>query len=792
VAEVSGSDLVHPVHRLNSGESDQESTTGMLERPRFKPHLRVEVVPGEGAFVLSGESQTLLRGRLYERVAPCLGGGRSADEVCDQLEGQVSAAEVYYVIAQLEKKGYLCEQEQSVPDHEAAWWWAQGVDPREAVRLLAERPVGLRAYGVEAGPFRALIETMGIRLEEGSGDSSLGVVLVDDYQRAELAEYNAVSLREGRAWLLARPVGRRVWIGPLFRPGFTACWECLAQRLRMNSPVATYLAGRNGRPDAVAEDIAASPATLQAALGLAANAVASWIVRGELPALEGKVQTLDLGSWKTEAHTLVRLPFCPACGGRTEGVADGADVRPLVLEGRLKAVNRDNGYRVVLPEVTLQRYGHHVSPITGAVSMLERVGPGVGAGSGSAGDPTVPMYVYVAGHNLARRHRSLAHLRGDLRNMSSGKGASDVQARASGLCEGLERYSGVFRGDEVRRRSSARRLGGAAVPLNSCLQFSERQFRERDAWNARKSHYHFVPVPLDPGAEVDWTPVWSLTRREARYLPTAFCYFNAPQPDGEPFCIGDSNGNAAGNTLEEAVLQGFLELVERDAVALWWYNRVRRPAVDLGSFADPYLDRVRDYLHDRGRALWVIDLTSDLRIPVFAALSRETDGPEERIVPGFGAHLDPHVALVRAVTEMNQMLSNLPEKSGGPESKEPIDDPETIEWLRSATVANQPYLLPDPDAGRRDASSYPRSWSDDVAEDVRSCQALVEGQGMELLVLDQTRAEIGLPVVKVIVPGLRHFWARYAPGRLYDVPVRLGWLPAPTPEDALNPIPMFL
>jgi thiazole/oxazole-forming peptide maturase SagD family component len=286
--------------------------------------------------------------------------------------------------------------------------------------------------------------------------------------------------------------------------------------------------------------------------------------------------------------------------------------------------------------------------------------------------------------------------------------------------------------------------------------------------------------------------VWSMTLREPRYLPTAFCYFNAPQPDGEPFCIGDSNGNAAGNTLEEAVLQGFLELVERDAVALWWYNRVKRPGVDLDSFADPYLDRVRAYLRERGRELWVIDLTSDLKIPVFASLSRETGGPEERIVPGFGAHLDPHVALSRAITEMNQMLSNVPEGTGRPDPGAPVDDQETLEWLRSATVVNQPYLLPDAAAERRGARSYPRSWTDDVAEDVRLCQALVEGHGMEMMVLDQTRAEIGLPVVKVIVPGLRHFWARYAPGRLYDVPVRLGWLNAPTPEEDLNPIPMFL
>jgi ribosomal protein S12 methylthiotransferase accessory factor len=63
---------------------------------------------------------------------------------------------------------------------------------------------------------------------------------------------------------------------------------------------------------------------------------------------------------------------------------------------------------------------------------------------------------------------------------------------------------------------------------------------------------------------------------------------------------------------------------------------------------------------------------------------------------------------------------------------------------------------------------------------------------MEVLVADQTRPDIDMPVVKVMVPGLRHFWPRFAPGRLYDVPVRLGWLAAPTTEEDLNPIRMFL
>src|SRR6202012_2261941 len=108
----------------------------------------------------------------------------------------------------------------------------------------------------------------------------------------------------------------------------------------------------------------------------------------------------------------------------------------------------------------------------------------------------------------------------------------------------------------------------------------------------------------------------------------AFCYFSSPRGDREPFSIGDSNGSAAGNTLEEAILQGFLELVERDSVALWWYSRVRRPGVDLDGFAEPYYDRLRDQLRAQGRELWAIDLTSDLGVPVFAALTRDTRGTE--------------------------------------------------------------------------------------------------------------------------------------------------------------------
>src|SRR5262249_45845186 len=240
---------------------------------------------------------------------------------------------------------------------------------------------------------------------------------------------------------------------------------------------------------------------------------------------------------------------------------------------------------------------------------------------------------------------------------------------------------------------------------------------------------------------IDWSPVWSLTRREVRYLPTAFCYYDYPQPEDRVYCLACSNGNAAGNTLEEAILQGFLELVERDSVALWWYNRVRRPGADLDSFGELYLGRLQAFLRQYRREFWVLDLTADLGIPVFASVCRRTDGPPEQIVLGFGAHLEAKVALLRAVTEMNQMLASPLLKPDAKELGDQGMDPETAHWLRTARGANQPYLLPA-EGPARGACSYPLEWSDDLTEDVRACQALVERAGLEMLVQDQTRPEV--------------------------------------------------
>lgn len=423
---------------------------------------------------------------------------------------------------------------------------------------------------------------------------------------------------------------------------------------------------------------------------------------------------------------------------------------------------------------TVEAYKHLISPISGIVTELVRIS-----------DPANPLvHTYSAGHSFGSA-TSLRGLRHALKHKSSGKGKSDQQSQASGFCEAVERYSGIYQGDEPRLQSTLAELGEQAIHPEPCLCFSDSQYANREALNQQATVAHdWIPQRFDASQTIDWTPVWFLPKQAHKYLPTAFCYYDYPLPKGHHFCRADSNGNAAGNTLEEAILQGFMELVERDSVALWWYNRLSRPAVDLTSFDESYFVELQQFYRENHRDLWVLDLTADLGIPAFAGVSRRTDGDTERIIAGYGAHLDPTITILCALTEVNQIGLEL--------DKIPADQREgdSADWMLNATLENQPYLAPDASQPLKTAHDYPQRWSDDIHTDVLTCVQIAQQAGLETLVLDQTRPDIGLNVVKVIVPGMRHFWSRFGPGRLYDVPVQLGWWDEPLPEEQMNGTPM--
>ena len=263
---------------------------------------------------------------------------------------------------------------------------------------------------------------------------------------------------------------------------------------------------------------------------------------------------------------------------------------------------------------------------------------------------------YYATHNFSAPAATVDELRAGLSRGSFGKGSTAEQGEASALMEAIERYSGVFQGDEIRAmRRFTEFPPGAAIPPNKVLLFSDAQYRRAEA--ATGANHTDIPTPFDRTTEIEWSPVWSLRDKRFKFLPTSLLYFFYRGPAAY---LADSNGCAAGNTLEEAIVQGFLELVERDAYAIWWYNRLRRAEVDLGQFDDCYIRDLQNQFTELGRRLWVLDVTSDLEIPSFVAVTHWMDNGRENIEFGSGAHFDARIAMLRALTELKPIFVDRP------------------------------------------------------------------------------------------------------------------------------------
>lgn len=772
-----------------------------IKIPQIKPHFRVEIVEPKNVYLLSESATHALTGSLYCQILPLLNGQHTLDEIIQKLDGQVPPDHIHYVLDRLYEKGYLSDAARSLTREAAAFWSLLNVDPQVVSEQLPQTQVFITTVGtVDAQPLIEVLQAVGIPghewqqdtprlspsplskggLQGGKINSSLLLVLTDDYLQPELRHINKIALETEQPWLLVKPNGGILWFGSIFAPGETGCWECLAHRLQGNREVETSILQQQGKTESgcLPTAFAALPSTVQTAVSLTTTEVAKWLVKQIIPeskiqTLAGKIITLDQTNFTLKTHSLTQRPQCPACGNPdlVSQQVKGA----IALTSRKKLFTQDGGHRAFTPEQILKRYEHLISPITGVVSELVRVS-----------DPNNPLvHTYSATHAFGISS-SLNNLRKSLGHKSGGKGKSDRQSQASGFCEAIERYSGIYQGDEPRINSKLAELGNRAIHPQECLLFSDTQYQNRQELNQKAIVDHdWIPQRFDETQSIDWTPVWSLTEQTHKYLPTAFCYYNYRQPKTQRFCSADSNGNAAGGTLEDAILQGFLELVERDSVALWWYNRLSRPTVDLASFNDSYLLELQDWYRSQQRELWVLDLTTDLNIPAFAALSRNVGGGEERIISGYGAHFDAKIAISRAVTEVNQIGVNVDQQdySTAPDSALKY-------WFSHATLANQPYLAPSVQTPPKQYTDYPQQWSDDIEQDVLTCVEIVKRAGLEMLVLNQTRPDISLPVVKVIIPGLRHFWSRFGAGRLYDVPAKLGWLPAPLAEDEMNPMPM--
>ncbi len=684
--------------RKNTGRGILKKITpadsGLVEVPLLAPHFEFRPIEDQQVLLVSETFSTLLRGRIHCNLLPLLDGRHAHQDITVALAGEHSALDVQTAIVSLASRGYVVSGEHAMERGRAAYWSSLGASPRWAEQRLGAAKVAIDG---DDGRLSRWLDTMGVAV--GEDRPTLTIIVCADYLDERHGAVNRRHLTSGVPWMLVRPKGVQPLFGPVFNPAEQGpCWACLAYRLRGHQEVHNYLRNLGG-DDAAFQPCVSEPAVLDAVYGLVTAEIAKWLVLEEMAPIHEQVISVDVVRLKSEHHATMRRPQCFTCGDEALYRADRPAV-PVRLRPSPKSVRNSGGLRSISPEETLARYRHLVSPVSGVVTWVAR--------TTAATDPW--LHVHWAGSNPALRIKHLSSLRRSLRSKSAGKGSTAAQSEVSALCEAIERYSFAFHRDEIhcqRRFADFISAGESeAIHPNDVQLFSDWQLDHAAEINARGHPYNVVPPRFDPDREIDWSPVWSLTHERHRYLPTSMLYGMTPEQRGDSDLWADSNGCAAGNTLEEAILQGFFELVERDAFAIWWYNRLRLPGVDLESFGDDYLASARDYYRNFHRDMWVLDATGDLGIPTFVAISRRTDKEGEDIIYGAGTHMDPHVAALRAVCELNQCLTWAPRPDSG-DSRLAIDDPLALWWWKTGKLEDHSYLAPAPDVPLRGASDYP-------------------------------------------------------------------------------------
>ncbi|MCC8484132.1 MAG: YcaO-like family protein [Rickettsia endosymbiont of Labidopullus appendiculatus] len=562
---------------------------------------------------------------------------------------------------------------------------------------------------------------------------------------------------------MCKPTGSIIFIGPLFQ-STTACWGCLKARLSSHNSALLFLS-KHGYTDKVRLPVDFNKFSLNIAFTLCLFNLAIKASMSRAIVQDIDLLSYDLFTNSLTTHVLGKIESCEVCN-------NGSNYQ--VISG--EKIEETNTYT---PAKFLSQLEKLISPITGIVGELNIKEPwqeGL-------------FYLAYAYHPLITRFEDIESFLGNFGSITScGKGKTLTEAKIGAIGEAVERYSGVLQGNEKIINASLAELGKQAIHPNDVLLISDEQYITNKQINQTFTPYHRTPLIFPDNRKFNWSPVISLTSTEIKYLPTAFCYYSNNKEE-RPYIIANSNGSAARDTKDNALIYGFLELFERDAVAIWWYNRLSMPGVNLQKLNSDFIKRVEQYLYSLERNLWILNITNDLNVPVFVALSKCYHIERQDIIFGFGCHFDPIIAIEKAVLELLQVLESVFDKDDNGTIEYVYSNVDAKKWWDEARTSNQPYLLPK-DNISNDLANYNFVIIKDN-NSLENCINIIKKARLEAYYIDQTRKDIGVAVVKVIVPGLRHLGRSFAPGRLFDVPVKMGWTKKPTLEKDLNPYPIF-
>ncbi len=315
----------------------------------------------------------------------------------------------------------------------------------------------------------------------------------------------------------------------------------------------------------------------------------------------------------------------------------------------------------------------------------------------------------------------------------AGKGATRDQAKASAMMEAFERYSAELQEDDIKTNL-----------ISAC-------FDEIEGCIDPKSLV-LPKLPFDPQKrELNWIKAVNI-KNDGEYMVPADAVFHPYVTSGGINLFkSNTNGLASGNKIEEAVFHGITEVIERDAWSLFEVKRKGAPEIDPESVENPIILELLDKFKKEGIDVKIVNLTSDVEAATIAAVSDDTVLKDPALLTlGVGTHLDPEIAVMRALTEVAQ--------SRATQIHGTREDTTRAVFMRKAGYErmkriNKHWFGESEEV--IDMGKIKNRAGKSFREDIETSLKLLEKIGVkDVLFVDLSRDEIEIPVVRVIIPGL--------------------------------------
>ncbi|MDH7593566.1 MAG: YcaO-related McrA-glycine thioamidation protein [Methanomicrobiales archaeon] len=308
----------------------------------------------------------------------------------------------------------------------------------------------------------------------------------------------------------------------------------------------------------------------------------------------------------------------------------------------------------------------------------------------------------------------------------NGKGATKLAAKVSAMMEGIERYSAELKGRKL------------------FVQSFSKMGKEGDAINPASL---ILPQGRHPDLPVPWVEGFDICTGEPVFVPAHAVFHPVPR-DLPPLFRTNTNGLASGNTYEEAVFHALTEVIERDAWSIVEATRQTGRSIEI-----PENGMIGDLARRFGEAgidIRLKDITSDIGIPTVAAVADDLVLRDPALLTiGMGTHTEAAIAAIRALTEVAQ--SRLTQIHGAREDTTTAEFRKQLGYERTKRM-NRHWFA---DNGSMDLGALPTFSSEDFLDDIHYMVKQLAGKGLHrVIAVDLTRPEIGIPVVRVVVPGL--------------------------------------